>query len=322
MSYENVPKNLTEQAVLVRAGRPDYSKLEAAAFPTPTLDERGAVLENTDTGNRYVWTGTIWIQTHNIGFPLPIETSNTGNVAVPVFIQDQTTQAIDIFFTENKGMVTTATVATQGGHSVDLEPGHGAIAGDVIEARTAENYVQAEILLVVGDTITVSTPWSRTFPIGTVVGLGNPLLSTAVGTPAAPVVFNINPSMLQRIDITGIILNFIDNTAMDFTTFGSLAQLVTGCTLRKLNTDLTFTNHFNWRDNGELIERSFDHNFQSKIGGGSFGFVARSTWAGQDKRGVTIRLNGALLEELQIVVQDDLTGLDKLRVVAQGHIVQ
>ena len=109
---------------------------------------------------------------------------------------------------------------------------------------------------------------------------------------------------------------------MDFTTFGGLAALANGCVLRYLQEDLTFINSFAWRTNDELIERSFDHNFQSKIGGGSHGFVARSTWSGQDKRGVTIRLDGALFEELQIVVQDDLTGLDKFRVVSQGHIVQ
>jgi hypothetical protein len=122
--------------------------------------------------------------------------------------------------------------------------------------------------------------------------------------------------------MTRIILNFIDNMAMDFTSFGSLAELPNGVTLRYKQADGTFINHFNFRSNGELIERSFDHIFQSKVGGGSFGFVARSTWAGQDKRGVTIRLDGALGEEFQLVVQDDLTALDLLRVVGQGHIVQ
>jgi hypothetical protein len=249
------------------------------------------------------------------------ETSDRGTTALGVYIQDQTTQAIDVFFTTKKGDVTTATEAVQGGHDVDLEPGHGAVIGDVIESRTAENFVQAEIINVVVNTITVATPWSRTFPIGTVIGLGSPNLNV-LGTQAAPVIFSVDPSAVQNIDITRIILNFVDNASMDFTTFGSLAKLTTGCTLRYLEGAGSFINYFNFRDNGELIERSFDHNFQSKVGGGSFGFVARSTWAGKDKRGVTIRVDGALGEELQLVIQDDLTALDKFRVVAQGHIVQ
>ena len=62
MSYENVPKNLTEKAVLTRGGAPDYTKLAAAAFPVPALAEAGAILENSDTGDRYRWTGTVWVQ--------------------------------------------------------------------------------------------------------------------------------------------------------------------------------------------------------------------------------------------------------------------
>lgn len=60
MSYENVPKNLTEQAVLIRGGRPDYFKLDADPFPTPTSDESGAILEVTDTGDRYRWNSVAW----------------------------------------------------------------------------------------------------------------------------------------------------------------------------------------------------------------------------------------------------------------------
>ena len=62
MSNNNFPVNLTEEAVLVRDGKPDYTKLEADPFPTPTADEAGAILENTDTGNRYRWTGAVWVQ--------------------------------------------------------------------------------------------------------------------------------------------------------------------------------------------------------------------------------------------------------------------
>ena len=251
------------------------------------------------------------------------ETSDRGNTALGVFVQDQTTQAIDVFFTNKKADVTTASVAVQGEHSVALEVGQGAgvVVGDVIESRTAENFVQAEIIGVAGDTITVATPWSRTFPIGVTVGVGSPLLNV-LGSLASPVIFSVDPSAAQNIDLTRIIFNFIDSAAMDFTTFGSLAKLATGCTLRHKQADGTFINLFNWRDNSELLERSFDHNFQSKVGGGSFGFIARSTWAGPSKRGVTIRLDGALAEELQIVVQDDLTALDKFRAITQGHIVQ
>ena len=67
MSYENVPKNLTEQAVLTRDARPDYTVTLGDAFPTPTADEKGAILELDDTGDRYRWTGTRWVQIITLG---------------------------------------------------------------------------------------------------------------------------------------------------------------------------------------------------------------------------------------------------------------
>lgn len=64
MSYENVPKNLTEKAILTREGRPDFSKTEAASFPVPSADEAGALLKITDTGIKYRWSGTAWFLEH------------------------------------------------------------------------------------------------------------------------------------------------------------------------------------------------------------------------------------------------------------------
>ena len=62
MSHPLLPKNINKDNALFRQGKPDYIKLEAAAFPTPTADEAGAILENSDTGDRFRWTSTVWVQ--------------------------------------------------------------------------------------------------------------------------------------------------------------------------------------------------------------------------------------------------------------------
>ena len=67
MSYENVPKNLTEKAVLVRDGRPDYITLSSDPAPVPTADEAGAIWEHSDTGSRYRWTSAVWVQVADQG---------------------------------------------------------------------------------------------------------------------------------------------------------------------------------------------------------------------------------------------------------------
>lgn len=62
MSSSDFPANLLETSILVRGGPPDFSGLESAGFPTPAAGQEGAILEHTDTGNRWRWTGTKWIQ--------------------------------------------------------------------------------------------------------------------------------------------------------------------------------------------------------------------------------------------------------------------
>ncbi len=63
MSHPLLPKNLNKDNALFRQGVPDFSKLDAAAFPVPTdPKDQGAILEVTDTGDRYRWTGSVWVQ--------------------------------------------------------------------------------------------------------------------------------------------------------------------------------------------------------------------------------------------------------------------
>jgi hypothetical protein len=254
-----------------------------------------------------------------------METSAEGNTAVKVFIQDQTTQPIDLLITEDKGTATSATVATQGENTVDFEPGHGISVGNVIESSTADNFVQARVINVATNTITVDTPWSRTFPIGTTVMVGDPNM-VRDASPASQVVFTIAPSSVQVIDITRVQLRIEDSSAMAFDTLGGGTPPTNGIVIRKKNSDGTRTNYFNFKSNGDFIGRSFDHSFQTGVGGATRAFISRSTWGGQSKRGVVIRINGTLGEEFEIVVQDDLTGtgvgLDKLEMIVQGHVVQ
>ena len=64
----------------------------------------------------------------------------------------------------------------------------------------------------------------------------------------------------------------------------------------------------------------YDLNIYEAAKQGANGFIARLTFAGQDKMGVAIRL--AINEDMEIIVQDDLSSLLKLTVVAEGSIVQ
>ena len=64
----------------------------------------------------------------------------------------------------------------------------------------------------------------------------------------------------------------------------------------------------------------FDFDIETAQGNQQDGFTGRMTFAGANKMGVVIRLNPG--EDIQLIVQDDLTSLEGLFIICQGHTVE
>lgn len=252
------------------------------------------------------------------------ETSSRGVTGLGVFVQDQTSDPVDVRISRTLNETTTAAESVINSSTITLSPGHGAVVGNnlgIVNLSNSEAFFLGDVLGVAGDIITVDSPVNQIYPAGSLVRVGTHNLNV-LGTLADPVVFSVRPIPGLIGDITRVIMELQDNVAMDFSTFGSLAPLTNGCVLRVKHSDGSYTNLFNFKTNGDYIARGFDHSFQSKVGGGLHSLIARSTWGGQAKRGVVIRLDGSLGEEIQIVIQDDLTAISKFILVAQGHLTQ
>jgi len=255
---------------------------------------------------------------------LPLVTSALGEIGVPVFNVNYTTNPVDTNFQEILNVTTLALDTVIGSNTFTVAPGHEAIIGDgiaMVNLAVPEVFLLGTILGVAGDIITIDSPINKIYPIGSIVRIANSNINVA-GTPASPRIFGVAPIPGLSGNVTRMMIEIQDAQSMDFSTFGSLTSLTNGCLVRLKKADGTFINLFNWKNNGQFILRSFDHNFQEKTGGGKHSFVSRRTWAGEEKHGVVLRLDGTLGEEIQLLVQDDLTGLDYFQAVIQGHIVQ
>jgi hypothetical protein len=254
-------------------------------------------------------------------FGIPTETSTPGNVGVPVFVQDQTTDSLDIRFLRQLSTTTTDAATTIEGYTVAVPSGHGIVAGNVVEIQDNANFVQARVLTAASTSITLDTPIGRVYPSGSFVKVSTS--DMRVNGSVTPVIFTVAPNIFQAGDISRVIISIQSSNSMDFSDFGSKSALTRGCVLRAKKSDGTFRTLFNWKTNGSFIEHSFDYTFEDKAGGGLYGFVAKYTSAGPENQGVAIRLDGALYEELQVVVQDDIsTGLSLFKMLAQGHELQ
>lgn len=252
---------------------------------------------------------------------IPVERSDRGGIGVPVYIQDQTTEVVSRHFVRTLGSFNIVAPTVVNTRSFIALAGHGIIIGDTLQFDNDTIYMQAKAIAVVADAITIDTPFNHIYKVAdTFARVGNDL---RVNGSVTPIAFKVSPLTNQAIDVTRVNLVIESSQAMDFTQFGSIAKLLNGCVLRVKRSDGEYRNLINFKSNGDFIEESNSSLFQDKSGGGGFGFTSTLIFAGQQNRGVVIRLDGNIGEELELLVQDNLSaGMTKIQMIAQGSEIQ
>lgn len=251
---------------------------------------------------------------------LPLITDDRNTTAVNMFLQDQTTGLLSVPFLNDRGTFTLNGSTTIDSRFFDVDPGHGIQAGEIVELANSTTFMQAVVIAVVVNNIEIDSPINAVYTSSD-SGIRS-TKSMLVDGSVTPVVFSVKPTVSQRGHFTLMICSIESPNAMDFTKFGSINSLTNGCVARIKDGSGNFRNLFNWKNNGELIEHAGNGTFIDKTGGGQHGFVSSPAFGGQENNGVVVALNGLLGEELQVVIQDDLSlTLTKFHIVAQGHEV-
>ena len=252
---------------------------------------------------------------------IPVERSERGNEGVAVYVQDQTTEAVGRHFVRTLGSFNILAPTVVNSRSFTASPGHGIVVGETLEFDNNVIFMRAIALTVVGDVVTMDTPFNHAYQVADTFFRTD--ISLRVNGSVTPVVFKVAPLTGQTLDITRITLIIESAQAMDFTQFGSISALINGCVLRVKRADGEYRNLINFKSNGDFIEEATTPLFQDKTGGGGFGFTATLIFAGQENRGVVIRLDGTRGEQLELIVQDNLSaGLTKFQMRAQGSEIQ
>jgi hypothetical protein len=251
-------------------------------------------------------------------------TSLRGDQTLHVVMESDTNPMLNLPFLTDRTSFTLASAVTTNDTTFTATAGHGITVGRWIELAEGSCFTQGIVLDVSVNDITIDRPATNDFTTSAVCQHSSDDISAASGTLASPVIFSIEPLNVppQAGDITRMMFTFRDDAAMDFTTFASAPVLTNGMVVRVNHGDGTYTNIFNIKDNGDIIEQAFDHDFFVNVGNTIRGFASRNTWDGQDKRGVAIRLDGTLGEKIEVLVQDNVAALliSKIALIAQGHV--
>ena len=109
-----------------------------------------------------------------------------------------------------------------------------------------------------------------------------------------------------------------DDAAMDDSKFGSLTALTNGIIARR--TDGSIANFFLVTNNAGFFQYGYDTTYPDKVPAGVYSFRARKDV--RNINGTIIGLDGTTDDELQIIINDNLTGLSEFTVQVHGHIVE
>ena len=241
-----------------------------------------------------------------------------------VSIQDQTTPLIIASFSKEEAASTLSALAVIDERTITVTSPTSFVEGKYLSIFNiaANRFYLATILDITGSVLTLDTPLDFAYPVGSFVTSGTRNMN--VNGSITPVIFgvrNTDEQIGSEFDITRIIIHCETSTAIDLSKFGDIADGITiGIVMRKV--DGVQRNIFNVKTNGELKSLMYDFDIEAKTNPqqGQDGFTGRMTFGGQSKMGVVIRLKQG--EDLQMLIQDDLTSLELLEIVCEGHIVE
>jgi hypothetical protein len=212
--------------------------------------------------------------------------------------------------------------------TITVDDATGAVVGQSVILTDATNvrFYIGHIIAINALVITLDSPISSVFPIATtVVGYLSHDMNV-LGSLASPIVFGARagepssaPLPTVVVDMTRVLSSMLTTTTPTLNQFGNITALTNGCVLRINNGDGTYTNILNIKSNFDLAAVAYDLNIYSVTGQGLDGLSWRLTFGGEEKMGTVIRLDST--QDLEWIVQDDLTGLTTFECIAEGALV-
>lgn len=240
----------------------------------------------------------------------------TSKKAVDVYVQDQTTEIINQYMCNIKGTTTLTIDYPINTKVIVVASVTGAVVGDRINISENGRVFQSVIKNITGTTITMASPTDQALTTNAVVCFAEWNIAKANGS-VTPVTYRLKPPKGVLWHVTKINFSITDNVAMDDTKFGGLSELPNGLVFRVVDGYTkqlgVISNNAGFKDYG------FEGYYNDKTGAGSYGYNGLN----QIKdNGVVLILNGDTDDEFQVIVNDDLTGLSKFSILAQGHAVE
>jgi hypothetical protein len=271
------------------------------------IDEMGATL-----------TRSVLVGEDNNGVYRNVPVDTIGQLAVNV--HDQTTRSLDFDFGRLDNLTTLSAQADPDDRTITLTSTTGFVDGTTVGIFSADDtditYLGTQVGAPAGNVITLDTPIDQEMQINSAVAGVETNMN--VDGSSTTQVFQIGPVGVGStlvVDITRIMGHILDSTVMDDSKFGGITALTNGVVLRHNNS--VIHNIWNVKSNADLALLCYDFRYADNAPGGQYACNFRNTYGGQGAHGVVLELQPG--DYLEVLIQDDLTGLDQFNMMAQGH---
>ena len=221
------------------------------------------------------------------------------------------------YFSRDLGGSTTPSVAINiGDTDATFTSTTGFAVDDYIHIREGLTYEFAPLQIkeINGNVVSFNRPIDHAYATSAVINEIE--YNMNVDGSSTSVSYKICPPAGELWQATRIIIEILDSTAMDDGLFGGRAALENGVLMRSSKSGIKHTLTL-WRTNGGMANDMYDVEYTPKAPAGQYGLRGRWTFT---NLGIIIELIGDNSDYEEVIVQDDLTGLDRFTIKAQGRI--
>ena len=199
----------------------------------------------------------------------------------------------------------------------------GAAVGDVVLLRDTvyNRFAFFEVVAINTLAVTLDGPVDHDF-LAANTSVSFSTSNLAVNGSVTPQVFSVRPETAEQVNVTAhvtrIIFTCVCTGAVTLEKFADLTALTNGLLLRHVDGETI--NYFNVKSNIDLASLAYDFEVYqaSNPAQGLNGFTCRLTFAGNSKMGTALRVRPT--DDLQLIVQDNLSTITELGVMVEGHV--
>jgi len=282
------------------------------------------VLESGELGAKPVRT----VEIAGVHYPVYILADENGvpyeslNGALNVHHADVHMMMFNELFHRHTGTDTTIAVAVVAGDTgFEVADASGFSVGDYMQLSNGiVETTFPRITSILGNIIIGDRPLDQDMPVGADVSQVQVDMNVS-GTLANPVIFTVNPDNTEHWHIVSFILSATFSTEADDGKFGNLAALTNGCTLRGYNgTAGVYRTFTNWKTNSDIKLDMYDLPYTDKAGGGGSTYGMNGNGDIRNRTGFAPKLDAVAGDRLELLIQDDLSGLASFKLKTQGHV--